>query len=67
MLPFEGGELLNAEVDLFGSWLIEKYGLLKVLETWRTADFSGTLGEDYETIKAEWMEAEAQYLKQAGF
>lgn len=65
--PFEGGELLGDELDLFGSWLIEKYGLLKVLETWRTADFSGTLGEDYETIKAEWMEAEAQYLKQAGF
>ena len=65
--PFEGGELLNDELDLFGSWLIEKYGLLKVLETWRTADFAGTLGEDYETIKAEWMEAEAQYLKQAGF
>ena len=67
MSPFEGGELLNDEFDLFGSWLIEKYGLLKVFETWRTADFSGTLGEDYETIKAEWMEAEAQYLKQAGF
>ena len=67
MSPFEGGELLGDEVGSFGSWLIEKYGLPKVLETWRTADFAGTLGEDYETIKAEWMEAEAQYLKQAGF
>lgn len=63
--PFDGDDLLGDETGSFGKWLIEEYGLIPVLETWKTNDFYGTLGKDYVTIKAEWLDFFAQYQKLA--
>ena len=40
-------------------YLVDNYGIEKLLEAYKTQDVSVTFGKDYEALKAEWLE----YLK----
>ena len=60
---FDGDDLYGDELSAFGYWLIDEYGLKPVLEVWKTNDFYGILGKDYETVKSEWLEFFEQYKK----
>ena len=54
-----GEELSYDQTTSLIMYLVDNYGIEKLLEAYKTQDVSVTFGKDYEALKAEWLE----YLK----
>ena len=55
-----GADLTYNQATSLVQYLADTYGIVRVLNAYKTQDIEGNLGKDYEGLKAEWLE----YLQQ---
>lgn len=57
----DGGELTYNQAASIISWLVEQFGIQKVMEAYRSGDTVETFVVDYATLKEQWVSYLSQY------